>query len=67
MGQQAPRYDPDWLLNFRSNGTVLAFGLTAAGYGYRELQIPINPSDLTDGYWHHIAATYDNTKFKALH
>jgi len=48
----------DWLLGFENRGAVLAFGLRSGGT-YAELQAPINPADLADGNWHHVAATYD--------
>ncbi|MDB6065707.1 MAG: hypothetical protein JWR26_1915 [Pedosphaera sp.] len=55
---------PDWLLGFQNNGTILTFGLTVKvqnTVAYNELHLPINPSNYTDGNWHHIAATYDGT------
>ena len=55
----------DWLLGFENRGTVFAFGLRAGGT-YAELQAPINPADLADGNWHHVAATY-NGATKAIY
>jgi hypothetical protein len=56
--QQDAGPKPDWLLSFQENGAILSFGLFAGG-SYQELDVPIQPTDYTDGRWHHIAATYD--------
>jgi hypothetical protein len=50
--------DPDWLLAFQEHGQILSFGLFT-GVFYQELDVPIRPTEYTDGQWHHIAATYD--------
>lgn len=50
--------NPDWLLGFRNNGTLLVFGLIAGGT-YQELSAATSPALLNDGGWHHVAATYD--------
>jgi hypothetical protein len=60
---------PDWLLAFQDRGTVLSFGLFAGGE-YQELDVDIRPkldadiqpTDYTDGKWHHILASYDGTR-----
>ena len=53
------------LFSFQSNGSILAFGLNAGGYG--ELDMPLDGNlgrptlaDLKDGKVHHVAATYDS-------
>jgi hypothetical protein len=46
----------DFSLALTNNGRTLAFGLRTAGL-YQELQTTLG--DLTDGGWHHLAATYD--------
>lgn len=45
----------------------LSFGLHLSGYGYRELDVPLDGRDgrptlasLKDGRYHHVAATYDS-------
>jgi len=53
--------NPDWLLGFQNYGSLLSFGLKTGAGNYQELRAPIDPSSLTDGGWHHIAATYDGT------
>ena len=52
--------NPDWLLSFQNNGTILSFGVHTAA-NYQELRVSINAADYVDGNWHHIAATYDGT------
>ena len=49
----------DWLLSFQNNGTILSFGLKTESEGYNELDVSINPTDFTDGNWHHVAAVYN--------
>ena len=56
--QQADATNPDWILAFQGNGTLLSFGLKLNG-NYSELHVPVNPSDYADGNWHHVAAVYD--------
>ncbi len=54
--------NPDWILSFQDNGTVLSFGLRTSN-GYSELDAAITASNYTDG-WHHIAAVYNgSTKY----
>ncbi len=55
--QEAPGSLPDFVVSIRTNGSVLAFGLTVSDY--RELLAGISPVILADGNWHHIAATWD--------
>lgn len=48
------------LLSFQEWGAILSWGLGIAER-YAELDVPINPSDYTDGEWHLITATYDGS------
>ena len=50
---------PDWLISFQNNGNLLSFGVRNIGGNYLELQVPITPTDLMDGNWHHVAGIYD--------
>ena len=54
---------PDWLLSL--SGGALVFGLSTAPINsrssYQTLTAPINPDQLDNGLWHHVAATYDGT------
>lgn len=52
--------NPDWLVSFQNNGTILSFGLKTTT-GYSELDVPISASTYTNGVWRHVAATYDGT------
>ena len=49
------------LLAFQINGTILSFGVNTSS-GYSELDVPIVPSDYTDGQWHCITAAYDGSQ-----
>ncbi|MCU0960380.1 MAG: LamG domain-containing protein [Pirellulaceae bacterium] len=45
------------LFSFQNNGTVLSLGLNIGGY--IECDATIDPAQVADGAWHHVAATYD--------
>jgi hypothetical protein len=45
------------LFSFQENGRILALGLNVDGYV--ECDARIDPAALTDGAWHHCAATFD--------
>ena len=45
------------LFSFQGNGTILSLGLNVNGYV--ECDATIRPAELTDGGWHHCAATFD--------
>ncbi|MDB6068429.1 MAG: hypothetical protein JWR26_4637 [Pedosphaera sp.] len=61
LRQDAASGNPDWLLSFQTNGTILVFGLSTLGGAYLEIRVPVNPQDFTDGGWHHLAGTCDGT------
>ena len=62
--RQQPSGDPDFLIAFQVNGTVLSFGLkTSALSGYEELDVTISASDFENS-WNHIAAVYNGTTMK---
>jgi hypothetical protein len=56
--QEAAEREPDWRLAFQEHGQILSFRLLTGG-SYQALDVPIRPTDYTDGQWHHVAATYD--------
>ena len=45
------------LFSFQNNGTILSLGLNIGGYV--ECDAAIQPAQLLDGAWHHVAATFD--------
>ena len=45
------------LFSFQENGTILSLGLNIGGYV--ECDAPIDPDCVSDGAWHHCAATFD--------
>jgi hypothetical protein len=45
------------LFSFQENGTILSLGLNIGGYV--ECDAAIDPARVTDGEWHHCAATFD--------
>ena len=49
------------LLAFQSSGNLLSFGIHTSS-GYSELDVPIVPSDYTDGQWHCNTAVYDGSQ-----
>ena len=50
------------LFSFQETGTILSLGLNVGGYV--ECDAPIDPAQLTDGRWHHAAATFDGRFFR---
>jgi hypothetical protein len=47
------------LFSFQNSGQVLSLGLNIEGSGYGELDARINPAQLIDQQWHHVAGTFD--------
>ncbi|MCF7974894.1 MAG: hypothetical protein K9N55_13830 [Phycisphaerae bacterium] len=47
------------LFSFQHHGSILSFGIHVAGRGYQELDAPIDPTDLLDWQWHHVAGVFD--------
>lgn len=45
------------LFSFQGDGTILSLGLNVGGYV--ECDAPIDPAEVMDGGWHHVAATFD--------
>lgn len=45
------------LFSFQEHGTVLALGLNVGGY--IECDAPLDPKQVLDGGWHHVAASFD--------
>lgn len=45
------------LFSFQADGKILSLGLNVGGY--EECDAAINPKQVTDGGWHHCAATFD--------
>jgi hypothetical protein len=58
--RQGTSSTPDWLLSLQYRGSSITFGLKVAG-AYKELRAFVDPTFLTDGSWHHVAATYDGS------
>ena len=53
------------LFSFQHGGTILALGLHAGG-AYVECDAPTDPARLSDGDWHHTAATYDGETMRVF-
>jgi hypothetical protein len=45
------------LFSYQENGTILSLGLNIGGY--QECDATIDPAQVLDGRWHHVAATFD--------
>ncbi len=50
------------LFSFQHNGRILSLGLQTEGTGYQELDATIDPAQLIDRQWHHVAGTYDGAR-----
>ncbi len=50
------------LFSFQEHGAILSMGLNIGGYV--ECDAPIDPDDVLDGAWHHVAAVFDGVAMR---
>ncbi len=52
------------LFSFQEHGTVLSLGLNIGGYV--ECDAPLDPAQVLDGTWHHVAASFDGRTMRVF-